>query len=211
LKPWRRFASFHRDTIYNQEALVDHSVATPAEARSRTSIIVTGVIALALLVVTIIFAANTQWYFVFKMLHVGAAVIWVGGGVFLTICALLAELANDDDQLLQVGHWAEVVAGRLFPIMSFVVLGFGIGMTQNLGIAYDQFWLIFGVIAWGLSAATGILFLGPEAKRLNKAAEQYGPKSPQVQDRLRRILLVARVDVALMFLIVFDMVAKPFS
>jgi hypothetical protein len=32
-----------------------------------------------------------------------------------------------------------------------------------------------------------------------------------VQARLRRILLVVRVDVALMFLIVFDMVAKPFS
>jgi hypothetical protein len=32
-----------------------------------------------------------------------------------------------------------------------------------------------------------------------------------VQERLSRILLVVRVDVALMFLMVFDMVAKPFS
>jgi len=32
-----------------------------------------------------------------------------------------------------------------------------------------------------------------------------------VQARLRRILFVVRVDVALMFLIVFDMVVKPFS
>jgi hypothetical protein len=32
-----------------------------------------------------------------------------------------------------------------------------------------------------------------------------------VQTRLRRILLVVRVEVALMFLIVFEMVAKPFS
>jgi hypothetical protein len=31
------------------------------------------------------------------------------------------------------------------------------------------------------------------------------------QARLRRILPVVRVDVALMFLIVFDMVLKPFS
>jgi uncharacterized membrane protein len=189
---------------------MEQTAATPAERR-RTSIVVTGTILLALVVVSIIFAANTQWYFVFKMLHVGAAVVWVGGGLFLAICAVLAEVANDDDQLLQVGHWAETVAGRLFPVMSFVVLGFGIGMTQNLGIAYDQFWLIFGVVAWALSAATGILFLGPEAKRLNKAAAEHGVKSPQVQARLRRILLVARADVAFMFLIVFDMVAKPFS
>jgi uncharacterized membrane protein len=190
---------------------MDQAAATPATDSNRTSIIVTGIVAVAFVVVAIIFAANTQWYFVFKMLHVGAAVVWVGGGLFLAICALLAELSNDDDQLLQVGHWAEVVAGRLFPIMSFVVLGFGFAMTEKLNWSYSQFWLLFGLIAWGVSAATGILFLGPEAKRLNKAAEEYGPKSPQVQSRLRRILLVARVDIALMFLIVFDMVAKPFS
>ena len=46
---------------------------------------------------------------------------------------------------------------------------------------------------------------------MNKAAVAHGPQSPEVQTRLRRILLVVRLDVALMFLIVFDMVAKPFS
>jgi uncharacterized membrane protein len=191
---------------------MEQAVASPsAESRRRTSIVATSAIALALIVVSIVFAASAPWYFVFKMIHVGAAVIWVGGGLFLTICAVLAELANDDDQLLQIGHWAETVAGRLFPVMSFVVLGFGMAMTSNGNIPYDQFWLIFGLVAWGISAATGILFLGPEAKRLNKAAAERGPRSPQVQARLRRILLVVRVDVVLMFLIVFDMVVKPFS
>jgi uncharacterized membrane protein len=187
------------------------AAVTSAEGRRHTSVIATSAIAAALIVVSIVFAASAPWYFVFKMLHVGAAVVWVGGGLFITICAVLAELANDDDQLLQIGHWAETVAGRLFPVMSFVVLGFGIAMTMNGDIPYDQFWLIFGLVAWALSAATGILFLGPEAKRLNRAAAEHGPRSPQVQARLRRILLVVRVDVALMFLIVFDMVLKPFS
>jgi uncharacterized membrane protein len=187
------------------------AVATDAASRRRTSVIVTALLALVLVVVSIVFAASAPWYFVFKMLHVGAAVVWVGGGVFLTICAVLAELANDDDQLLQIGHWAETVAGRLFPAMSFVVLGFGIAMTSNGDIPYNQFWVIFGLVAWALSAATGIGFLGPEAKRLNKAAAAHGPKAPEVQARLRRILLVARADIALMFLIVFDMVVKPFT
>ena len=186
-------------------------VAPSAESRRRTSIIATSLIAAALVIVSIVFAVNTPWYFVFKMLHVGAAVVWVGGGLFITIIAVLAELANDDDQLLQIGHWAETVAGRVFPVMSFIVLGFGIAMTMNFKIPYNQFWLIFGLVAWALSAGTGILFLGPEAKRLNKAAATHGPQSQEVQARLRRILLVVRVDVALMVLIVFDMVAKPFS
>jgi uncharacterized membrane protein len=184
---------------------------TEAGAARRTSLYVTGAIGVVFLALAILFAANAPWYFVFKMLHVGAAVVWVGGGLFITIIAVLAELADDDDQLLQIGHWAENVAGRLFPVMSFVVLGFGIAMTSNGDIPYNQFWLIFGLVAWAFSAATGILFLGPESKRLNKAAAKLGPKAPEVQARLRRILLVVRVDVALMFLIVFDMVAKPFS
>ena len=81
---------------------MEQVVAAPtAESRRRTSVVATSVIALTLVVVSIIFAANTPWYFVFKMLHVGAAVVWVGGGLFITIIAVLAELANDDDQLLQ--------------------------------------------------------------------------------------------------------------
>ena len=123
---------------------MDQVAVAPADARRRTSVVVTAAIAIALVVVF--------------MFHVGAAVIWVGGGIFITISALLAELSNDHDQLLAIGHWAEVVAGRLFPIMSFVVLGFGIGMIENLNWGWNHFWIVFGLIAWALSAATGIFF-----------------------------------------------------
>jgi uncharacterized membrane protein len=184
---------------------------SPTADRRRTSIVLTAAAALLFLVVSLVFAAESTWYQVFKMLHVGAAVVWVGGGLFLTICAVLAELADDDAQLLQVGHWADRVASKLFPAMSFVVLGFGIAMTANGNIGYDQFWIIFGLVAWAASAATGILYLTPESKRLTAAMVARGPEDPEVQTRLRRVLLVVRFDVAILFLIVFDMVVKPFS
>ena len=56
-------------------------------------------------------------------------------------------------------------------------------MTKG-DIPYNQFWLIFGLVAWTLSAASGIVFLGPEAKRLNKVASTQGPQSPEAQARL---------------------------
>jgi uncharacterized membrane protein len=179
--------------------------------RRRTSLIATVAAGVALLVVSVVFATQTTWYFVFKMIHVGAAVVWVGGGLFLAICALMAEVANDDAELLQVGKWADRVAAKVFPVMSLIVFGFGVAMTANGNIGYNQFWIIFGLAAWAASAATGILYLGPESKRLNNAAIARGPQDPEVQVRLRRILLVSRFDVALLFLIVFDMVVKPFS
>jgi hypothetical protein len=84
--------------------------APTSTAGRRTSLYVTAGIAVVFIAVAILFAANAPWYFVFKMLHVGAAVVWVGGGLFITIIAVLAEIASDDDQLLQIGHWAETVA-----------------------------------------------------------------------------------------------------
>ena len=182
-----------------------------SRAGARTSVVTTSLIVAAFLVVSIAFATQTTWYFVFKMLHVGAAVLWVGGGLFIAICAILAELANDDDQLLEIGRLADQVASKVFALMSFVVLGFGFAMTANGNIGYDQFWIIFGLVAWAASAATGILFLTPETKRLTSAMAARGPKDPEVQARLRRILLVLRVDIAVMLLIVFDMVVKPFN
>jgi uncharacterized membrane protein len=184
---------------------------TAAAARRRTSLTVTALIAVAFLVASIVFAANTTWYFVFKMIHVGAAVLWVGGGTFLIIAAVMAELADNEAHLLEVGRLADQIASKVFPIMSFVVLGFGIAMTMNGDIPYDQFWIIFGLIAWAASAATGIFFIAPQSKTLTRLMRERGAHDPAVQDRLRRILLVSRVDVALMFLIVFDMVVKPFS
>jgi ABC-type sugar transport system permease subunit len=185
------------------------TTATSVAGRRRTSLVATAVAAIAVVVVSIVFAVQTTWYSVFKMLHVGAAVVWVGGGLFIAMCAALAELADDDDQLLQIGYWSDRVAAKVFPLMSFVVLGFGIAMTANGDIAYDQFWIIFGLIAWAASAATGILYLTPETKRLTKAMVERGPQDPEVKTRLGRILLVLRFDVALMLLIVFDMVVKP--
>jgi hypothetical protein len=190
---------------------METTAATSVPARRRTSLVLTAAAALLFLAFSIVFAAGTTWYSVFEMIHVGAAVVWVGGGLFLTICAVLAELADDDAQLLQVGHWADRVASKLFPLMSFVVLGFGFAMTANADIGYDQFWILFGLIAWAASAATGILYLTPESKRLTAAMVARGPEDPEVQTRLRRVLLVVRFDVALLFLIVFDMVVKPFS
>jgi hypothetical protein len=159
---------------------MEEAVVAPAvERRRKVSLYGTAFAAAAFVAMSILFATQTTWYFVFKEIHVGAAVIWVGGGLFITICALLAELANVDSQLLQIGYRVDKVAARVFPVMSFVVLGFGIAMTANADIGYDQFWIVFGLIAWAASAATGILYLSPESKRLTKAIVSAAPKIPR--------------------------------
>jgi hypothetical protein len=57
----------------------------------------------------------------------------------------------------------------------------------------------------------GAGYLGPHASKLAKLLESRPPEDGEVQDLIKRILLVARIDAVLLLFIVFVMTAKPWS
>jgi len=185
--------------------------AQSAQTRRRSAFDVLGwagpLVALAVLIV---FLSNTQWYFVFKVIHVLAAIVWLGGGAMITVLALRAKRAKDNMELLRIGQQAEWLSMRVFVPAALVVLAFGFVLVHKGDWGYGHFWVIFGLVAWFASFVVGAAFLGPETGRLAKLIEAKGPEDPEVLARLDRILAVARTDVALIFLIAADMVAKPF-
>lgn len=189
-------------------------MAAPATADLKprgTYALLTPLITAALVVVAIVFLWQApSSYEIYKGLHVVAAVLWVGGGLSLIILAISAELRNDAERLTFLGHSAEWIGNRVFTPASLAVLGFGIAMTAKGDIGYDEFWILFALVVWAVSALTGALFLGPTAKKLAKLTEQHGPGHPEVQRTLRTLLTVARVDGALLLLVVIDMTVKPF-
>lgn len=187
------------------------SAPAPSAAENGRNARLTLFAGLALLVGTIVFLSfAASSYAILLTFHVIAAVVWVGGAAALGILALVAERTKDDAGLLAVGKQAEWIGLRIFTPASFIVLGFGIALTIEGSWDWGSFWVLAGLIGWGLSAAIGILFLSPEAKRLNALAAEHGLEHPEVKARLKRILAISRVDLAILVLIVLDMAAKPF-
>jgi putative copper export protein len=85
----------------------------PAEAAAdrRTSNTVTAVVGLAVLALALVFLFNTNvftsdWYALFKWVHVTGAVLWVGGGLALTILALWAERKQDPAEMAMLARQA---------------------------------------------------------------------------------------------------------
>lgn len=140
-----------------------------------------------------------------------AAVLWVGGGATLTLYAILTLRQNDPGEMASFARQAALIGQRVYAPLSLLVLAFGFGLMENgqSPWSYDQFFVVFSLAGWGVSAATGMLFLGPEAGRLGKLMAALPPEDPEVQARIRRILLISRLDVLLLVLIVFVMTAKP--
>jgi uncharacterized membrane protein len=150
------------------------------------------------------------WYEFALFVHILAAVVWVGGGV--TIQALSFRIIRADDPVRMAGFAKDVEKVGMFVFLpaSLLVLGFGFALMAEGNWSYD-FWVIFGLAVVGLSALTGSLFLGPEAGRIGKLIDAKGPEYPEVQERIKRILMISRIELTLLIAVVFAMVVKPFA
>ena len=84
----------------------------------RASNLVTALIGLAVLALALVFVFNTNvftsdWYAFFKWVHVTGAVLWVGGGLTLTILALKAERSSEPAEMAMIARQAAFVGERL--------------------------------------------------------------------------------------------------
>jgi uncharacterized membrane protein len=91
----------------------------------------------------------------------------------------------------------------------FFVFGFGVALIEKASLPWDQFWVVFGIVGWSLATLIGVGFVGPELGRIDRAAREFGPESPEVAKRVRRLFMIFRFDTALLVLVVLDMAAKP--
>jgi uncharacterized membrane protein len=190
--------------------------AAPPPDDRRLSSAVTAVVGLVVAIVAIVFIFETNvftshWYALFKVVHVALAVFWVGGGLTLTVLALRAERTADPTEMAMIARQAAFVGERFFAPAGLLVLGMGIAMVVNLGLDWGKFWIVAGLVGYAITFLTGLLVLGPQAKRIGQLLEIKGATAPETQGAIRRILLLARVDEGVLLLVVADMVLKPFS
>jgi uncharacterized membrane protein len=165
---------------------------------------------LFLLVGTIVFLSYAPYtYQVYLAIHVISVVIWVGGDITLTTLGIVFERRQDTGALAELGKMGAWIGTRVYTPALFVVIGFGIALMHERSLDWGQFWVIFGLIGWAIAATVGVGFVGPELGRIDKAVQEFGPASPEVGRRVKRLFAIFRFDTALLALIVLDMTAKP--
>jgi uncharacterized membrane protein len=191
--------------------------AGPTTRESRLSRSVTVGVGAAVVALGLVFALNatdapSHWFAVFKLVHVSVAVFWVGGGLLLTVLALRAERAGSPEELLNIARQAAFAGEKLFAPAGLVVLAMGITMVINSPeIGFGTPWVDVGLTGYALTFTTGIALLAPLARKIVTLSESVGPSAPETQEAIRRILLIARVDIGVLLLVVADMLMKPFS
>jgi uncharacterized membrane protein len=149
------------------------------------------------------------WYTFFKSLHVVAAALWVGGAFIIQAYAFRILRSNDARRTADFAKDTEIVSMRVFIPTTWILLLAAIGMMVNLDLSWGENWVVLGLISWTLSFVLGAGFLGPESGRISKIVESEGPESPAAQARIRRILLVSRLELVILLTVIVNMVVKP--
>ena len=128
-----------------------------------------------------------------------------------TGAAAAGAIAGDPEEITRIARQAAFAGEKLFAPAGLVVLAMGITMVISDHIGFGTTWVIIGLVGYALTFTTGIALLAPLSKKVASLSESVGPTAPETQAVIARLLLVARVDIAVLLLVVADMLVKPFS
>jgi uncharacterized membrane protein len=139
-------------------------------------------------------------------LHIAAAIVWVGGGLMMQFFGLRAPAARDPSRVAILGGDIEWLGLRVLTPASFIAFVAGILLVVDGPWSFGDDWITIGLVLFAITFLAGFGFFGPESGRLGKLIEAG---SPEAGPRLARLLLFTRLDLVLLFLIVYDMSVKP--
>jgi uncharacterized membrane protein len=140
--------------------------------------------------------------------HVAAAVVWVGGGAMIQFFGLRVLAANDPNRLAQFGGDVERIGNRALVSAALIALlsGFALVLEGEFVTIGDD-WIVLGLILFAITFLSGAGFFGPESGRIKRVIETDGVTA--AQGRIKRLLVLTRIDLIVLFLLVFDMTVKP--
>jgi uncharacterized membrane protein len=148
------------------------------------------------------------WYELWLFLHIAAAAIWVGGGTMIQLFALPVLASRDPGRLAEFAQNVERVANRALVPASLAALLTGFALVwEGEFVEIGDDWIVIGLILFGITFLSGAGFFGPESGRIGKQIQAEGPEA--AQGRIQRLLVLTRIDLMILFLIIFDMSVKP--
>jgi uncharacterized membrane protein len=147
------------------------------------------------------------WYELFLFLHIAMAVVWVGGGFFLQMLALRILGSKDEARVAAFAGDIEVLGLRIFTPSSVVLLLTGIGLVSNGNWDWSEPFVTVGLLVWLASFVAGVGYLGPTSGKI-KAEMGANGTSPRAQQLIGNMLRYSRIELVLLWIVVFMMVVK---
>jgi hypothetical protein len=144
-------------------------------------------------------------------IHVAATVVWVGAGLCSLVLATGYDRDGDEPAIRRFLADQERLATRLFIPASLTVVIFGIALViESDAWTFDYLWIVLGLVGFAATFVTGLFMIKPASERIGAAMEREGGRlTPALRTDVRKLIVMARLDYVVLFLVIADMVIKP--
>lgn len=152
--------------------------------------------------------ALTPGYAAILFVHVGAAMVWIGGIVTIQALVGRARRSRQPTNVVVAVAAAEWVGTRVLLPASLVVIGAGLALVAAGPHTLAQPWVLAGLVGFAVSVVVGTL-LGSQGRQFTRLVQSYGAADDRVSRRVERIVLVSRFELVALGMVVLVMVVKP--
>jgi uncharacterized membrane protein len=141
--------------------------------------------------------------------HIGAAMIWVGGGVVLMMVGLRVRRSGDVAFMSEFARTLSYVGLRVLTPAVVVVLASGIWLVLQQSRSFGELWILLALGAFALAFLIGAVFLSRNAIALERLATGANADAPRAREALDRWIFGYLVVLALLVFTLWDMIFKP--
>jgi len=143
-------------------------------------------------------------------LHISGAAIWIGGGAMMQFFGFRALAVGSADRLVAFTRDMEWIGPRVMSPASGGAFLAGLALVWDAPYwDFGDDWILIGLGLFAFTFLASNLYFGPEIARLGKQVAAKGGVTPELAARIARVVVLGRIDLVVLFLLVFDMSVKP--
>jgi uncharacterized membrane protein len=148
-------------------------------------------------------------YLLLKVLHIIAAIVWIGGVFTLAVINARASRSEDAAVMAALGRQSEFF-GRVAigPAMA-VILVAGLVMVGQSRISFGSLWIIWGLVGVIGSGAISGVGIGRTAAALAELRASASADDPRISTIRGRLVTLNVINLILLVSVVWAMVFKP--
>jgi uncharacterized membrane protein len=143
-------------------------------------------------------------------LHIAGAVVWVGGGVALSVIGQRVRRSGEASVLAEFARTLSYVGLRVFTPAVVVVLITGVWLVfaEQSG-NFTELWVLLALAAFAVAFLIGAVYLSRRAIQLERVMSAPTPDIAAARDALGRWIRGYAVVLAALVFALWDMVFKP--
>jgi uncharacterized membrane protein len=144
------------------------------------------------------------------LVHILAAMVWVGGSVVLNIQGSRARSSGDSAARVEFARSLAFVGPRVLAPAVIVIVIVGVWMVlAGAGWNFGQAWVLAGLALYVVALLIGIVYLGRIGIQLQRSMAEAAADTADARRLLDQWILGSRVVLLVLLITAWDMVFKP--